>query len=553
MRPRQARVAGWVAALMLLAAGTAARADLRREAEPNDPIARAQPLVPAASVGGVISAPGDVDFYAVRLEAGQTLSADILAQGFRAGASPGSQLSAVLSLIDTDGTSVLALDQSLGDFDDPTISFQVGTAGKYFLSVANLSASEGGPGYVYVLSVEIDSNDTFATATPVAPPVLPSIDALIYPPGDVDNYQFFGKAGQVLTADIDSAVFNPAQPAAKMVLRIYDPAQSLLAQDSYTSTDPNDPYLQVTLPVDGVYTVRAQELRVFVGTTNTFYQLSLELGPAASNDTFATGMAISLPRAVSGVASPAGDADHFRFSLPAPAALSANLDAREGLLSLLAGTLKVWTSGGLLASNSSTPDPALTASLAAGNYSSSVEGPCTGSGCVNEDSYFVLFLDADADGDGLVMPGDNCPSAANPGQADADADGIGDACDNCPGIFNPDQRDGDGNGQGDACASCGPPETSLDLHFTDPQTLVWTASPGALTYNLYRGSIVAGGWTYNQTCLAPALPSPVEVDVALPPSGLPFYYLVSGRNACGEGSLGNKSNGQPRPNASPCP
>jgi hypothetical protein len=110
--------------LGLLLAGLAfpALADLRRETEPNDPAAFAQPIVPPTSIGGTISGPGDVDRYAVRLEAGQTLQADILARGFRAGAAPGSALSAVLQILDTDGTTVLAQAQSQGDFDDPAVS-----------------------------------------------------------------------------------------------------------------------------------------------------------------------------------------------------------------------------------------------------------------------------------------------------------------------------------------------------------------------------------------------------------------------------------------------
>jgi hypothetical protein len=550
--PRGARIA-FLAVLTAVTAGLRpAGADLRKEVEPNDPVARAQPIVPAASLGGAISAPGDFDLYSVRVEAGQILSADILARGFRAGASPGSQLTAVLEILDTDGVTVLAQDQSVGEFDDPTVAFQVTATGRYFVSVRDLSPTAGGPGSLYVLSVEVDSNDAFATATPVLPPVLPSIDALIYPPGDLDNYSFLGVAGQVLTADIDSAVFNPDQPAAKMILTVYDPSQVSIAQDVYTATDPNDPYIQVTLPVSGIYTVRARETRTYVGTTNTFYQLSLELGPAAVNNTFAGGMPVTPPRAVSGVISTAGDLDHFRFALPAPRTLGAELDAQEGLVSLLDGTLRAWNATGQVGSNASSPDPALSLTLGAGEYSVSVEGPCVGGSCLNEDSYYVLFLDADADGDGVRMPADNCPAITNAAQVDGDSDGVGDGCDNCAAVFNPDQRDSDGNGQGDACPCAAVPEVALGLSWTGTTTLTWPATAGVTTYNAYRGSKMAV-WTYNHTCLPPALASPGLTDSAFPPAGTTFYYLVSGENACGEGPLGSASSGTPRPNTSPCP
>jgi hypothetical protein len=542
-------------AMIGLAAGTAIlplRADLRQEVETNDAHAAAQPLGPPVSVGGVIQAPGDVDVFAVALLAGQTIKADVLARGFRAGSQPGSSLSAVLTILDRDGSTVLAQDQSLGEFDDPTAVAQVTASGKYFISLRD-AAGAGGPGFPYVLTVEIDSNDDFGTATPVVPPVLTAIDALIYPAGDADFYRFEAAAGQVLTVDIDSAVFNPSQPAANIVATLFDSAHNVLAEDAYNAGDPTDPFIQATLPAGGTYFLRIRELRVFVGTTNTFYQMSLGLGPATDDGTFGSGQPVSVPRAVSGTVSPAADSDHYRFHLAATGPVHADLDARVGLESLLQGTLALQNSVTVLAQDASSPDPSLVSTQGAGDYSVSVRGPCTGSGCLPEDSYYVLFLDPDLDADGLVLPHDNCPGVANPNQADSDRDGAGDLCDNCSAVFNPDQADSDGNGQGDACASCAPPEVATGLLFTDPQTLTWAADPASVTYSLYRGTIDAGPWTFDHACLPPSLASPGATDGTNPPPGASFYYLVSGRNACGEGPLGASSNGQPRPNPSPCP
>ena len=540
-----------VALLVNAALLAPAQGDLRREVEPNDPIGTAQPLALPASIGGTIGAPADADLYAVAGYAGQILKADILARGFRAGAGPGSALSALLEVLDTDGVTVLASAQSQGDFDDPAVMVDLPADGRYYISVRDLSPTEGGATYLYVLSVEIDSNDAPADATPIVPPVLPSIDALIYPAGDFDFYSFAGTAGQVVTVDIDSAVFNPPNPPAKIVLTLFDAAQTLLAQDAYTSSDPEDPFLQHALPAGGTYFIMARELRSFVGTTNTFYQMTVELGPAAGNDSFATAMPIDLPRAVSGVVSTAGDVDHFRFTLPGAADLHADLDAREDLVSLLLGTIALNDSGGAVASNSSTPDPALITSLAAGEYTASVEGDCAGGGCDNEDSYYVLFLDGDLDGDGLVMPNDNCPTTSNAGQADGDGDGAGDVCDNCISLFNPAQADSDADGVGDRCALCVAPEVALDLRFLDGQDFVWTDTGSIGGYNVYRGTIGAGGWQYDHTCLAAGLAQPQASDAAIPLSGA-FYYFVSGMTACGEGTLGWQSDGQPRPLALPC-
>lgn len=60
----------------------------------------------------------------------------------------------------------------------------------------------------------------------------------------------------------------------------------------------------------------------------------------------------------------------------------------------------------------------------------------------------------DPDSDGLPDICDNCPGAANPGQADGDLDGFGDACDNCVAIANPGQENLDDDMFGDVCDNC---------------------------------------------------------------------------------------------------
>ena len=234
--------------------------------------------------------------------------------------------------------------------------------------------------------------------------------------------------------------------------------------------------------------------------------------------------------------------------------LRADLDARQDLVSLLQGTLALQDATGVIGTNSSTPDPAITFPLVAGNYSASVQGACAGAGCLAEASYYLLYLDADADSDGLFLPADNCPAVANLNQSDTDRDDVGDTCDNCPLVFNPDQFDSDGDGSGDACPPCNPPpEAATDLVFLNSQTLSWSSSPAADAYDLYAGLIISGGFSFNHLCRAPNLQSPAATISEFPSPGQALYFLVSGNNTCGEGTLGLTSGGQPRPNQSPCP
>jgi hypothetical protein len=186
--------------------------------------------------------------------------------------------------------------------------------------------------------------------------------------------------------------------------------------------------------------------------------------------------------------------------------------------------------------------------------------------------YYWRIDEADVDG-----CDDNCPLDYNPDQRDGTGDGVGDACgsdddgdgvldvdDNCPLVPNPNQENADGDPLGDKCdcdkfdnamtevpAQLG---NSLRLDKTNGTTLFWLNGYQAHIYNTYRGTIVGGqAWGYDQTCFEALGPDTESVDSEIPPAGTAFFYLVSGRNSCGESPAGLDGLGQeiiPNP---PCP
>src|SRR5262249_45450758 len=157
----------------------------------------------------------------------------------------------------------------------------------------------------------------------------------------------------------------------------------------YSNANPNDPFIQTALPATGTYYVEVRELRGFVGNENAFYQLGVDLGPAASNDTLAAASPVSAPRGVGGTLSPSRDSALSALA-PAPApSLSADADARQDLLSLLSGTVTAMTASGTpLGSSSASPDPFLVASVPAGGAAVSISGPSSG---LCQDAYYQLW------------------------------------------------------------------------------------------------------------------------------------------------------------------
>ncbi len=96
-----------------------------------------------------------------------------------------------------------------------------------------------------------------------------------------------------------------------------------------------------------------------------------------------------------------------------------------------------------------------------------------------------------------------------------------------------------------------PAEAGSDLRFISATDLIWTGSEP--DYSLYRGTLSLAGWQFDHVCLQANLPLPSATDPEEPGVGSGFYYLVSGVNECGEGSLGTTSAGGPRPPCQSCP
>ncbi|MBP1612547.1 MAG: hypothetical protein H6Q01_1210 [Acidobacteria bacterium] len=100
-----------------------------------------------------------------------------------------------------------------------------------------------------------------------------------------------------------------------------------------------------------------------------------------------------------------------------------------------------------------------------------------------------------------------------------------------------------------------PPGAAQPLVFTDGITLLWEdkAASGSDTCNLYRGDTTTLPAGQYGDCLQHGLTGSTATDSTAPGTGLGFFYLVSGKNAGGEGSLGNDSAGHARQPASACP
>ncbi len=90
---------------------------------------------------------------------------------------------------------------------------------------------------------------------------------------------------------------------------------------------------------------------------------------------------------------------------------------------------------------------------------------------------------------------------------------------------------------------------------TDKESLLWeeASASGSTTFNLYRGSVSSLPAASYGTCFKSGIAMNTESDPATPPDGVCWIYIVTGKTAGGEGTMGNDSSDMARPNNNPCP
>lgn len=128
----------------------------------------AQGIALGAEVSGSIC-PGDTDWYAVSLAAGQRIYADTDA------ATVGSPLDTYLWLVDGDGSSVLKDNNNHDGTSDSWIEYAIKRSGTYYLKVRSANyPGAGGPDSTYKLRIRLDTPPSVRWLAPVSE-VVPGI------------------------------------------------------------------------------------------------------------------------------------------------------------------------------------------------------------------------------------------------------------------------------------------------------------------------------------------------------------------------------------------
>lgn len=289
------------------------------ECEPNDPrsgmasLLNDAPLELPVLINGQVK-PGDVDRFRFRARGGRPLAIQVQARHlipYLADAVPG-WFQATVALYDAEGREVAFADDYRFD-PDPVLLCKVPKDGEYQIEIRD-ALYRGRDDFVYRLAVgeqsaiaravpweglkpvttapaalgghdewwpradEVEPNDALEKSQIVELPR--QINGRIHKPSDVDVFQFDGRAGEVVVAEVYARrLYSPLDS----LLRLTDATGRVLAwnddfedKESGLLTHHADSYLRAQLPADGRYAVSLSDSQRQGGFA---YQYWLRIGP----------------------------------------------------------------------------------------------------------------------------------------------------------------------------------------------------------------------------------------------------------------------------------
>lgn len=127
------------------------------ELEPNDLIARPQPVTMPATLNGRIGRPGDVDRFAFTAKKNERFNFQVRAVGLR------SPMAARLRVEDTNGVSLVQ--QEGGDLTDPRLGWTAPADGTYLLTVMDMYGQGGGEWFYRIKSASAPPHFTATVPT----------------------------------------------------------------------------------------------------------------------------------------------------------------------------------------------------------------------------------------------------------------------------------------------------------------------------------------------------------------------------------------------------
>ena len=174
-----------------------------REVEPNELSAVPQELAVPSSITGVISQPGEVDVFQLKLAAKQQI---LIRTDARAAGSP---IDPLLRITKPDGTVIQELDDAAKGNFDPDLSFTASAEGEYRLAITD-RFNAGGPRFVYRITA-LPSRPDFELRVAADSFVLTESDKPLEIPVTIERQRGFASELEITVSGLPEKV--TAEPA----------------------------------------------------------------------------------------------------------------------------------------------------------------------------------------------------------------------------------------------------------------------------------------------------------------------------------------------------